>query len=119
MGLYNFEPRFVPFIKAGTKCHTIRKTRRYPDRPGRRLFLYEGLRTKNSRLILKTYCTRVENISISEKHEIFIEGQKLSKSEAERLAQADGFSSFVQMMNFWDAKNELPFVGHVIHWGKP
>jgi uncharacterized protein YqfB (UPF0267 family) len=43
MGLYNFQPRFVPFILSGEKTRTIRSVRKNPDKPGDMLYLYRGL----------------------------------------------------------------------------
>jgi hypothetical protein len=40
MGLYNFQPRFVPFILSGEKTHVIRSVRKHPDKPGDTLYLY-------------------------------------------------------------------------------
>lgn len=128
MGLYNFKDRFVPFIKAGTKKHTIRSIRQYPDKPGKMLHLYSGLRTKKAKLIMRVRCTKVDQISIEilppfpaiiETHHIAvsINGVDLSATEKELLARADGFSSFREMVFFWtEPKNRLPFRGHIIHW---
>lgn len=52
MGLYNFQSRFVPFIIAGKKTHTIRAIRVHPDKPGNTLYLYTGLRTKKAKLLM-------------------------------------------------------------------
>ena len=64
MGLYNFKAQFVPFIKAGSKKHTIRAARRYPAKPGETLHLYTGLRTKKAKLIKRVECVKVEQIKI-------------------------------------------------------
>ena len=128
MGLYNFMPRFVPFIKAGTKKHTIRSMRRYPDKVGNTLHLYSGLRTKRAKLIKRAECVKIERIFIEILgpmpvliHErdiaVSIDGVQLSESEKERLARADGFESFRDMTFFWTTpKNRLPFRGQIIHW---
>ena len=122
MGLYNFEKRFVPFIKAGTKTHTIRAKRKYPSKPGDTLHLYTGLRTKKARRIIPpVMCVRVEEIEIKdgaffdENHaSVRVDSVELDKSEREQLAKRDGFENFEQMIQFW--RGRLPFVGHVIHW---
>lgn len=120
MGLYNFQPRFVPFIKAGTKKHTIRDKRKYPDKPGNTLHLYTGLRTKKTRLIARVECVRVDDIVIGHGFgvgSIWINGEELSESERERLARADGFKNMKEMLKFWERpKDRLPFRGNIIHW---
>jgi hypothetical protein len=114
MGLYNFKPRFVPFILDLSKRHTIRAKRRYPDKPGNTCHLFTGLRTKNVQLLMRAPCVKVEDIRISERRVVLIEGVALDEEECERLARCDGFSSFEEMATFW--KGRLPFVGDLIHW---
>jgi hypothetical protein len=128
MGLYNFQRRFVSFIKSGAKTHTIRGVRAHPDKPGNTLHLYTGLRTKKAKLLMRVPCVKVEEIEIW--HEVAtaedrgpsffvvrIDGTHLDKTECESLAHRDGFSSFHEMMKFWiEPKNRLPFRGHIIHW---
>lgn len=118
MGLYSFKQQFVRHILAGTKRHTIRSLRRYPDKPGNTLHLYSGLRTKKAKLIMRVRCTRIQEFRMNEDHAIFIDGIELSESEKRQLARADGFSNLQEMVKFWDAENDLPFVGQIIHWGK-
>lgn len=58
MGLYNFQPRFVPRIEIGlihpddprAKTHTIRAPRKggREDKPGNKMHLYTGLRQKGA-----------------------------------------------------------------------
>lgn len=118
MGLYDFKPRFVPFIRDGRKRHTIRaKRKNHTDKPGDTCHLYVGLRTKKVKLIGRFPCVKTEKIRISEvmgSRVIWIGDQLLSDSEEETLARADGFSSFHEMMKFWDGR--LPFTGEIVHW---
>jgi hypothetical protein len=114
MGLYNFQRRFVPFILSGAKTHTIRAYRKHPDKPGNMLHLYTGLRTKQAQLLMRRPCVKVEDISISDSGDIFIDGNQLDDGEREGLARRDGFESFTDMAAFW--KGRTPFHGHVIHW---
>lgn len=126
MGLYNFKAQFVPFILSGRKTHTIRATRAHPDKRGNTVHLYTGLRTKSAMLLLRSTCLRVEEISIQDgpnmkflpdDFRVFINGERLDKSECELLAQRDGFRDFAEMMAFWEGR--LPFRGHIIHWRSP
>jgi len=121
MGLYNFQSRFVPMILAGAKTHTIRAVRKNPDKPGNVLHLFTGLRRKGARLLMRTLCTKVEEIEIDAcGHEcncdpfVSIDGVELGESEREALARRDGFDSFNEMLDFWAGR--LPFRGHIIHW---
>lgn len=130
MGLYDFKPRFVPPIKAGTKKHTIRSIRKYPDKVGNTIHCYCGLRRKGKKplLIGRFECVNVENIFIEilgpipalireRDIAVSINGVPLSESEKEQLARADGFESFRDMTFFWTTpKNRLPFRGQIIHW---
>ncbi len=114
MGLYNFQPRFVPFIESGEKTHTIRACREHPDEPGKTLHLYTGLRHKGARLLMCVPCVKVEMIEIDLRQDVFVNMAELDRSEKEALARRDGFESFGDMMQFWDGR--LPFIGQIVHW---
>jgi hypothetical protein len=66
MGLYNFKDRFVAPILAGEKTHTIRAERKHPDKPGKIMHLYTGLRTKKAKLLFRVPCVKVAEIRIYE-----------------------------------------------------
>lgn len=138
MGLYNFQPRFVPFILSREKTHTIRAWRSHGDVPGRTMHLYSGLRHKGARLLMRTTCVRVDFIRITADQRVFIgasvgfegspalygEGQyhqggfvELDRSEKDSLAKRDGFRNFQEMMQFWNGR--LPFEGQIYHWRPP
>src|SRR5690348_2486158 len=118
MGLYNFQSRFVPKILSGEKTHTIRSIRANPDKPGNTLHLYTGLRHKGARLLMRTFCVKVDEIFIGLAPGgacfVSINGEYLDADEREQLARRDGFENFDEMMSFWDGR--LPFRGHIIHW---
>lgn len=126
MGLYNFKTQFVPYVLDGTKKHTIRASRRMMDRPGDVMHLYTGLRQKGARLLARRRCVRVEEITITERRDVIIDGITLTEDERNLLAWRDGFRiptlknpndprySFDLMMRFWDGR--LPFQGQVYHW---
>jgi hypothetical protein len=128
MGLYNFQARFVPMILSGAKTHTIRAIRKHPDKPGNVLHLFTGLRRKGARLLMRTFCAKVEEIEIRREkamvdppsgdvwyvNSVFIDGIRLSVDEREALARRDGFRDFCEMMEFWEGR--LPFRGHIVHW---
>lgn len=117
MGLYNFQSRFVSKVLSGEKTHTIRAERANPDRPGNTLHLYTGLRQKGARLLMRVLCVKVEEIEIRNDWRVavvIVDGVRLSVDERESLARRDGFSSFDEMLKFWDGR--LPFRGRIIHW---
>lgn len=120
MGLYNFKKQFEHDIMADLKRHTIRAKRKYPDKPGRMLHLYVGLRQKGARLLKRRQCTKVQDISILHGIKgwytpmVLIDGVELSRPERELLARSDGFRNFRAMILFWDGR--LPFKGDLIHW---
>ena len=114
MGLYNFRSRFVDAILNGSKTHTIRSNRKRGDKPGNTMHLYTGLRQKGARLLMRAPCIRVEAIHIDRQKQVFLSEEQLSPDECEAMALRDGFSSFADMMTFWEGR--LPFDGHVYHW---
>jgi hypothetical protein len=122
MAAYNFQKRFVEPIRAGTKKHTIRADRKDGRVPkiGEGLALYCGMRTKQCFKILPGLvpCTKVARIRIPNEGGfypfVFIDVVQLSLDECERLARADGFDSFGEMVYFWEGR--LPFSGNIIHW---
>ena len=125
MGIYSFQDRFVPFILDGRKTHTIRAVRKYPDEPGDLLHLYNGLRTKKARLLMRAQCVKVENILLDfwlagwpthPRYRILIGDELLTVDEMEQLARRDGFESLATMIQFWREPMRLPFRGHIIHW---
>lgn len=116
MGLYDFQGRFVAAIEAGTKRHTIRAPRKHPDRPGSTLHLYTGLRRKGARLLKRVECSLVQDIEITERGSILLDGQPLRDEESEELARRDGFADLAEMMGHWRASGRLPFRGQMIFW---
>lgn len=126
MGLYNFKSQFAPWILDGSKKHTIRPERRNPDKPGNKVHLYTGLRTRACRRLLVAECTAVRHIRIDQQG-IAIDGEQLSPDECNAMAFTDGFRewgierAFEFLVACWSdgsiaARYRLPFVGHIIHW---
>ena len=126
MGLYNFKEMFVPFIRDGTKTHTIRAVRALPDVPGNTMHLYTGLRQPGAELIGRVPCIKVEPIRITWDHVVIIGDAKLDRDEKDLLAWRDGFRLEAAtlpghrgcfellMLKFWEGR--LPFEGHIYHW---
>ena len=61
-------------------------------------------------------CSRVESIEINAETTgmVTLGGVPLTYDERERLAEADGFENWDQMLAFWEGR--LPFKGNIIHW---
>lgn len=123
MAAYNFKKRFVPKIQDGTKGHTIRADRADGRIPkiGEPLYLFCGMRTKNCFRILPDAppCKKIERISITVAPPmVIIDGHVLDSDERERLAVADGFDSFRDMIKFWNDEHgaSYRFTGNIIHW---
>lgn len=119
MGLYNFQPRFVPFIESGEKTHTIRSYRAHSDGPGDTCHLYTGLRRRGARLLMRVPCVKIEGIEIAPSParldvEVYVNMLRLDRSEKDALAKRDGFADFADMVTFWNGR--LPFTGQIIHW---
>ena len=89
MGLYNFKEMFVPFIRDGTKTHTIRAVRALPDVPGNTMHLYTGLRHPGAELIGRVPCIKVEPIRITWDHVVIIGGVKLDRDALKVSRPAD------------------------------
>lgn len=64
MVAFNFMPQFAPLVASGTKTQTIRQTAR--AKPGDRLQLYTGQRTKACRKLVDPdpVCTLVDYVGI-------------------------------------------------------
>ncbi len=64
MPQYNFQPRFVSFVKEGSKTHTVRDRRKYPAKIGDPVYLFTGLRTKWSTRLVDTKCSNTHSLAI-------------------------------------------------------
>lgn len=116
MAAYNFRPCYVEHILSGRKRHTIRaEGKRRHARPGELVQLYTGMRTKAcKKIMMDPRCTLVQPIEITKDWAILIDGYELDITEADRLAYADGFETWRDMMEFFN--DRLPFKGKLIHW---
>jgi len=133
MPAYSFQERFIPMILDGSKDHTIRKDRAGRSRhakPGNRLYLYYGMRTKYCRKIGEAICSHVEHIEIAD-NSISVYGDDycfmLSPDACNEFAWSDGFrpdgstidhpdGAFDLMLRWWRQTHKLPFHGVVIYW---
>jgi hypothetical protein len=114
MGLYNFMPEFEPLILDGTKQYTIRGRRKVEDIPGNLMHLFVGLRTVHVRRLAIVPCIRVGLVEMPNSRVIKIDNQRLSNYAMQRLATADGFRHFGQLVEFFE--DRMPFEGKIYHW---
>lgn len=119
MPALNFKKQFAEAVENGDKRQTIRATRVHPIKPGDRLYLYTGMRTKACRGLADALCVTADPICITEKY-IAIDRrggrQILTRTEAEKLAIADGFETADAFIDFFRTQHGLPFYGQLITW---
>jgi len=118
-----FSSQFAPMVESGAKTQTIRKSARC--RPGDTLSLRRWLsgpyRSKQE-LLRNATCHSISAVCIGlnlDQRGISRGGIELTTEERERFAQADGFSSLSQMLEWFGKVHGLPFTGVVITWGQP
>src|ERR1700721_2882466 len=97
MVAFNFQPQFVPLIVARTKTQTIRQRAR--AKPGDRLQLYTGQRTKACRKLLDPdpICTLVDYVGIRPEY-LTLGNAKKHAGDADAFAVRDGFEGYDDMV---------------------
>ncbi|RVU15202.1 hypothetical protein [Methylobacterium oryzihabitans] len=127
MVAYSFKARFAEPILLGAKAGTIRADRKRHARPGEQLQLYTGMRTRHCRLLVRTACTAVVPVRLSFHRQFgpgvfVVDGERLTASEMDAFAVADGFADVLDMSAFWLAEHPpaagdaLDFSGVQIRW---
>jgi hypothetical protein len=117
--------QFEQKILSGTKIHTIREDRGYRWRPGMKIHLSTGIRTKHYRCFHETECVSIQPITIKhgpgDQVSVFISGLKfyhqmgaliLNFDGMEQLAKNDGFEGVNDFFRWFDKD----FQGRIIHW---
>lgn len=126
--ILGFKDRFLPFVKNGTKTHTIRAGNRW--RAGMRVDIFENVRQKSMRLLFRAPVRKVESVVIDHHRpygplEVTIDGIRLSDDETQAFFFRDGFRGedallgkpAVQAKYFWAKQLKAgPFIGQIIHW---
>jgi hypothetical protein len=136
MPALSFQAQFAELVESGKKTHTIRTRRKRPIKVGDPLYLYQDQRSKNSRKLGETYCSKVDLISFrlqpdrqtlsmlyGEAHTLDFQ-RKRTQEEIKALAIADGFKDTPEFIEFFFPKKKwektpliLPsFSGVLIHW---
>lgn len=117
---------FQEKILSGEKRQTVRLTARC--KPGDRLQLYTGLRTKACRKLGEAVCEAVLPVIVRENglhfrnrgikaiYALYPGQPGGAEAMADRFARADGFSCWQACAAFFREKYGLPFEGQVIVW---
>lgn len=141
-----FKARFEPFVKDGSKQHTLRDIRKGTRQivQGDRLDCYGNVRQKTMHLIGRWVCIRVQVAQFrfavangTEYPRMSIDGVELSPDERDAFAWRDGFrhafptpkeinlkpysystdGCFSMMMQYWIAEGAtFPFEKQLLHW---
>lgn len=128
--MLGFQRRFEPFVRDGTKQHTIRALRKGKRqiKPGDRLDCYGDSRQKTMHLLGRFPCTGVRKIVITYSGDVSIDGLPLCDDEKDSLAWQDGFrhakgwghrACFELMLRYWRLnrmKGKRKWTGVIIHW---
>ena len=115
MPSFSFQLRFATEIASGKKGGTIRSTKRC--KPGQTMFLFTGLRTKQSNRIGTKPCVGVVPVTLGLYH-IYLDGLQLSKDECIEFAKADGFKDLDVFFDFFEDHYGLPYSGFWHVWDK-
>jgi hypothetical protein len=121
MVAYSFKAQFADAVAAGTKHQTIRANgKRRHARPGDKLQLYTGMRTKACRKLRDAVCHDACPILIERDKVFTFHPQEIFLGDdLERLAKADGFKTWTEMRDFFETNHGLPFSGTMIRWLVP
>lgn len=110
----NFSAQFAGPVERGEKLQTIRQAARC--KPGDRLQLYTGQRTKACRKLRDATCTYVLPVAIA-KGTLEVDHCVMMSDTAAAFARADGFNDYGEMWQwFSDRYGTHRFIGYVIQW---
>lgn len=123
--ILSFKEQFKDPILKGTKLHTIREDKTNRWKPGNKIEMATGVRTKNYNCFKKSVCVSTQTIEI--KHgriydvnsgdfllgiRILIDGKELDSLKINGLAKNDGFVDIIHFANWFNTD----FYGKIIHW---
>ena len=118
MPALNFKQQFAEAVKDGYKRQTIRALRKNPIKEGDTLYLYTGMRTKNCEKLNEVICDDVLDFGIHMDGWGCDVGPCMirDKNELNKIARADGFVDWVEMVRWFIDTHGLPFKGNLILW---
>lgn len=118
MVAYNFQGRFADAVQRGEKRQTIRANgKRRHAKPGDKLQLYTGMRTKACRKLRDVVCHDACPILIDRDRIVTFQPQEFL--DPEQVARLDGFASWADMRAWFEQTHGLPFHGAMIRWLVP
>ena len=106
----NFQARFARLVESGVKRQTIRANRKRPFYLNDTLYLYTGMRRPGARLLKTAPCKEVLSIEIrlsGEKAGSWVDGKSLGCRGRQVLAQADGFASVNDLVEWFQRTHGL------------
>jgi len=118
MPILNFQKQFATSVKNGDKRQTIRSPRKHPIREGDTLYLYTGLRTKNTEKLNEVICDEVVDVEIGLRR-VDIAGGFFwidHQTDLDDFAKEDGFKNYDDMRRWFKDTHGLPFKGTLIKW---
>lgn len=112
---------FTDKILSGEKRQTIRKAGKKWEnvKPGDKLTLYTGLRTKQCRKLGEAEVESIEDVEIRIGFicsEVWLNGDSINEDVCKKLAQADGFNSVRDFLEFFHDHYGTNFTGKIIKW---
>ncbi len=124
MVAYSFKDRFAEAIREGWKTQTIRGRRDRHARPGEKISLYTGMRTKQCRKIADAICTEVMKITLMFDQDGVIDRivtDDVPVRDLDAFAARDGFVDVDDMSAFWRTEHGPVGVFHgvLIEWAAP
>lgn len=119
--LLNFKRQFAPAVLEGTKRQTIRKNRADGKRPqpGDIAACYTGLRTRGTQHLRDGEVIRCRGVRIdcTGNGDLVIDGEHVTGHDRVAFAQADGFSDWPAMLDFFRTQYMEPtFEGFCVEW---
>jgi len=120
---FNFSPLFTDKVESGAKLQTIRRWRKdgKVPRPGDRVRLYAGLRTRRARLLVDSVVVECFPVTMdfTDERPVVSNGIHLHRGEATSFAQLDGFPSFAAMSDWFKETHGDQFEGFCVRWRSP
>lgn len=114
--ILSFKNQFPEKILSGSKIHSIREDPHGRWKPGRKIHMATGVRTKKYHCFKESVCVSVQIFTIyldqSGSLVVWIDGHKLQVNEIKNLTINDGFGSIKDFRQWFHSD----FQGRIIHW---
>ena len=113
-----FMPRFASMVLSGEKTQTVRPVPKRMPSVGDRISLrrWEGKPYRSEQIVLReATISHVDPIELAPERFV-VAGRQLTPEEARAFAQADGFNSPHDLLEWFYVTHTLPFAGILIRW---